>query len=216
MPSSAHAPRRTQATRKPRGPGDNLLRKLGDYARLMRVDRPIGTLLLLWPTLWGLWIAGEGYPEASVVWVFVAGVFVMRAAGCVINDYADRHIDGHVERTRARPLATGRVSEREALVLFVLLLAIAFALVLTQNWLTVGLAVVGAGLATCYPFMKRYTHLPQVFLGAAFAWSVPMGFAALTGGVAPVAWLILATRCGPWSTTPCTPCATARTTCASV
>ena len=182
MRTDARAPRRAQATRTPQRTRPPWLSRLGDYARLMRIDRPIGALLLLWPTLWGLWIAGDGSPDRFVV---------MRAAGCVINDYADRHIDGHVERTRTRPLATGRVSEREALCLFVALLGVALALVLTQNWLTVGLAVIGAGLATCYPFMKRYTHLPQVFLGAAFAWSVPMGFAALNGEVAQVAWLIL-------------------------
>ena len=189
----AHAPRRAQASRAPRGRGRGLLRKLDAYMRLMRIDRPIGALLLLWPTLWALWIAGEGRPDALVVAVFVTGVFVMRAAGCVINDVADRHIDPHVERTRERPLANGRVSVREALTLFVLLLALALALVLTQNALTIGLAVVGAALATCYPFMKRYTHLPQVFLGVAFAWGAPMSFAALNDAVPPIAWLIVTT-----------------------
>ncbi len=191
MQIPARAPHRTQATRTSRGPAGDLMRKLGGYARLMRIERPIGTLLLLWPTLWALWIAGAGRPDVTVVAVFVVGVFLMRAAGCVINDYADRHIDPHVERTRERPLATGRVTEREALVLFAVLLALAFALVLTQNRLTILLAFAGAGLATCYPFMKRYTHLPQVFLGVAFAWGVPMAFAALTGQVPPLAWLML-------------------------
>ena len=191
MEIPARAPRRAQASRTPRGPAGDVFRKLGDYARLMRINRPIGALLLLWPTLWALWIAGAGQPDMSVVAVFVAGVFVMRAAGCVINDYADRHIDARVERTRDRPLATGRVSEREALVLFALLLVLAFMLVLTQNRFTVALAFAGAGLATGYPFMKRYTHLPQVFLGVAFAWGIPMAFAALTDAVAPVAWLMV-------------------------
>lgn len=160
------------------------------YAYLMRLDRPIGNFLLLWPTWWALWIAGRGNPDAKVFVVFTVGVFLMRAAGCVINDFADRNIDAHVKRTRNRPLATGKVSAREALVLFFVLLALAFALVLTMNRLTIYLAFVGAALAALYPFTKRWTYLPQPVLGAAFGWAVPMAFAAQTGTVPPVAWLI--------------------------
>ena len=164
--------------------------RLHHYYRLTRLDKPIGTLLLLWPTLWALWIAGEGSPSPKVVVVFVVGVALMRAAGCVINDYADRNIDGHVKRTRERPLATGAVTPREALTLFGVLCAAAFALVLTMNTLTIALSFVGAGLAALYPFTKRYTHLPQLFLGAAFGWATPMAFAAETGSVPPLAWLL--------------------------
>ncbi len=139
-----------------------------------------------------MWIAAEGVPRLGVLTVFVLGVLLMRSAGCVINDYADRNIDGHVERTRARPIATGRVSPREALTLFAVLCLSAFALVLTMNALTIALSFGGAFLAALYPFMKRYTHLPQVFLGAAFGWAVPMGFAAQSGAVPTVAWLIFA------------------------
>ncbi len=164
---------------------------LRGYALLMRLDRPIGTLLLLWPTLWALWIAGEGRPDWWVVTVFVVGVFLMRSAGCVINDYADREFDPFVERTRHRPLAVGMVAPKEALLLFAVLAAIAFALVLTLNWLTVMLSFLGAALAASYPFMKRLTYLPQVYLGLAFGWAVPMAFAAQTGAVPIVAWLLL-------------------------
>lgn len=167
-----------------------LLDRLQQYAYLMRIDRPIGTFLLLWPTWWALWIAGDGFPDAKIWVVFTAGVFVMRAAGCIINDFADRRIDGHVKRTKARPLATGKVSSREAIVLFVIMLALAFALVLTMNRLTIYLSFGGAALAFIYPFTKRYTHLPQPVLGAAFGWAVPMAFAAQTGAVPPIAWLI--------------------------
>jgi 4-hydroxybenzoate polyprenyltransferase len=165
--------------------------KAREYALLMRLDRPIGSLLLLWPTLWALWIAGEGSPEPAICAVFLLGVVVMRSAGCVINDFADRDFDPHVERTRERPLAAGRVSTREALGLFVALMLVALALVLTLNRLTIVLAVAGAALATLYPFMKRYTYLPQVHLGLAFSWAIPMAFAALTGSVPPMAWLLL-------------------------
>jgi 4-hydroxybenzoate polyprenyltransferase len=161
------------------------------YALLMRMDRPIGTFLLLWPTLWALWIAGEGQPDSWITTVFVLGVILMRSAGCVINDYADRDIDPHVARTQNRPMAAGKVTPKEALSLFVVLCLLAFALVLTLNWLTIGLSVVGAILAAIYPFMKRYTYLPQVFLGLAFGWAVPMAFAAQTGEVPVVAWLLL-------------------------
>jgi len=158
------------------------------YWRLMRFDRPIGIFLLLWPAMWALWIAGEGRPKIAVVAVIVAGVVLMRAAGCVINDYADREVDPHVERTRGRPIAAGLVSPREALYLFVALCLIAFGLVLTTNPLTVALSVPGAFLAASYQFMKRYTYVPQAYLGLAFGWAVPMSFAAETGAVPDVAW----------------------------
>ncbi len=164
--------------------------RLREYVLLMRLDRPIGILLLLWPTLWALWIAGAGRPDALVAAVFVLGVVLMRSAGCVINDYADRKIDPHVARTQYRPLAAGRVQAREALILFVALCLAAFGLVLLLNPLTIMLSVGGVLLAAVYPFMKRYTHLPQVVLGAAFGWAVPMAFAAQTGAVPPLAWLL--------------------------
>jgi 4-hydroxybenzoate polyprenyltransferase len=164
--------------------------RLRQYALLMRLDRPIGSLLLLWPALWALWLAGDGHPRSLVVVVFVLGVVLMRSAGCVINDYADRRIDPHVTRTRQRPLAAGRVSSREALILFVVLCLLAFALVLLMNRLTVMMSIGGLVLAVIYPFMKRYTYLPQVVLGMAFGWAVPMAFAAQSGAVPPVAWLL--------------------------
>lgn len=167
---------------------------LYEYALLMRLDKPIGTFLLLWPTLWALWLAGRGQPTQNVVVVFVLGVFLMRSAGCVINDIADRHLDSFVARTRHRPLAAGRVSVREALVLFIVLCLAAFGLVLLMNRLTVLLSLVGVALAASYPFMKRIHHLPQVHLGAAFGWSVPMAFAAVTNSVPLVAWLLFATN----------------------
>jgi 4-hydroxybenzoate polyprenyltransferase len=166
--------------------------RLKDYARLMRLHRPIGILLLLWPTLWALWIAGQGRPDPHVLAVFLLGVVLMRSAGCVINDYADRDFDPHVERTRDRPIAAGRVSPREALVLFAALCLIAFALVLTLNRLTILLSFAGAFLAVTYPFVKRFTHLPQFYLGAAFGWGIPMAFAAQTGAVPPVGWALFA------------------------
>lgn len=162
------------------------------YAVLMRLNRPIGILLLLWPTLWALWLAGDGHPKNSVFVIFVLGVVLMRSAGCVINDYADRHFDPHVERTRERPLAAGRVSERETLILFVVLCLVAFILVLFTNWLTIALSFAGAFLAASYPFMKRYTHLPQFYLGAAFGWAAPMAWAAQTGSVPAEAWIVFA------------------------
>lgn len=169
-----------------------LANRMREYAVLMRLHRPIGILLLLWPTLWGLWFAAGGVPDAHLLIVFVAGVVLMRSAGCVINDYADRDFDQHVARTKDRPIAAGRVSPREALVLFVVLCLIAFALVLTLNRLTIALAVVGALLAAIYPFTKRVTNLPQFWLGAAFGWAIPMAFAAQTGSVPPLAWLLFA------------------------
>ena len=161
------------------------------YARLARVHQPIGSLLLLWPTLWALWIAGAGKPDAVVVLVFVAGVFVMRSAGCVMNDFADRRIDPHVRRTMDRPIASGRVGPREALALFAALCLVGFGLVLTLNWLAVKYSFAAVALAASYPFMKRWTYLPQVHLGVAFGWGIPMAFAALANAVPPLAWLLL-------------------------
>jgi 4-hydroxybenzoate polyprenyltransferase len=175
------------------GPVRRLSAQLREYALLMRLDRPIGTFLLLWPTLWALWIAGAGRPDPHVFLVFVAGVVLMRSAGCVMNDFADRRIDPHVERTRDRPLARGTVAPLEALLLAGALGAIAFGLVLTMNRLTVLLALGGAVLTIAYPFLKRVTHLPQVWLGASFGWSVPMAFAAQTGAVPQLAWLMFIT-----------------------
>ena len=156
----------------------------------MRLHKPIGIYLLLWPTLWALWIAGEGRPDLMVLTVFVLGVALMRSAGCVINDYADRDFDQHVARTRDRPIVAGEVSPAEALLLFVSLSTAAFLLVLLMNSLTVWLSLAGGLLAASYPFMKRYTHFPQVYLGAAFGWAVPMAFAAQTGEVPRTAWLL--------------------------
>ena len=166
--------------------------KLDAYWRLMRFDKPIGIFLLLWPGLWALWIAGEGHPDARVVIVIVLGTILMRAAGCVINDYADRDFDPHVERTRQRPIAAGEVQPREALWLFVGLCLTAFVLVLQLNPLTIALSVPGAFLAGTYPYTKRFTQLPQAYLGIAFGWAVPMSFAAQTGGVPWIAWEIYA------------------------
>ncbi len=164
------------------------------YIKLMRIDRPIGTYLLLWPTLWALWIAAEGVPDWDVLVIFVLGVYSMRAAGCVINDFADRKIDGHVERTRERPLATGDVSAKEAIGLFIVLGLLSFGLVLMTNPLTILLSLGGILLAFMYPFMKRYTHLPQVVLGAAFSWAIPMAYAAQTNSVPVEAWLLFAAK----------------------
>lgn len=159
--------------------------------RLMRFDKPIGILLLLWPTLWALWIAGDGSPSLKNILIFCTGVVLMRAAGCIMNDVADRDFDPHVERTRSRPLASGELTVREALLTFFVLMSLAFGLVLMTNALTIKLAFAGAVLASTYPFFKRWTHYPQVVLGVAFGWGVPMAFAAENGQVAPVAWLIL-------------------------
>ncbi|MBT8117874.1 MAG: 4-hydroxybenzoate octaprenyltransferase [Gammaproteobacteria bacterium] len=164
--------------------------RLHEYAILMRLNRPIGIYLLLWPTLWALMIAGEGKPDTKVLLIFIAGVVLMRSAGCVINDYFDRDFDRHVSRTRNRPLTSGRVSTREALLLFGALCLLALILVLQLNRLTIMLSAVGALLAVIYPYMKRVTNLPQVVLGAAFGWSVPMAFAAQTGTVPQIAWLM--------------------------
>ena len=161
-----------------------------DYLVLTRMDRPIGALLLLWPTWWALWLAAGDFPPWKPLIVFTLGVFAMRAAGCAINDYADRKLDPQVARTAGRPIASGRVTPREALIVFVALLAFAFVLVLFTNALTIKLSFIGAALAAAYPFTKRYTHMPQVVLGAAFGWSIPMAFAAVAGAVPPVAWLL--------------------------
>lgn len=166
--------------------------RLKDYAVLMRLNRPIGALLLLWPTLWALWFAAHGRPDFTILAVFVVGVWLMRSAGCVVNDYADRDFDPHVERTRTRPIAAGRVPPREALVLFTVLCAVAFALVLTLNAFTIALAFVGAFLTASYPFLKRWTHLPQFYLGVAFGWGIPMAFAAQTNALPLLAWVLLA------------------------
>jgi len=164
--------------------------KLLAYHRLMRTDKPIGALLLLWPTLWALWLATPGVPPLGILVVFIAGVWLMRAAGCVVNDYADRKFDGHVKRTANRPLPSGAVSEKEARNLFVVLVLLAFVLVLTLNLMTILLSVAALALAWTYPFMKRYTHLPQVVLGAAFGWSIPMAFAAVSESVPLSCWLM--------------------------
>ena len=173
--------------------------RLGQYWKLLRGDRPIGTLLLLWPTWWALWLASHGTPAWWTLFVFTAGVWLTRSAGCVINDYADRWLDPHVERTRERPLATGAVSGREALAVFAVLMLAAFALVLTMNRLTVLLSVVGLFLAATYPYLKRHTYLPQVYLGMAFGWGIPMAFAAVQGTVPPLGWVLYAANI-LWST----------------
>ncbi len=160
------------------------------YLQLMRINRPIGILLLLWPTLWALWIAAQGIPSFSILMVFVSGVILMRSAGCVINDWADRHFDGKVTRTQNRPLVTGAIPAKHALYLFVALSLIAFSLVLSLNSKTIYLSFGAVALAAIYPFMKRYTYFPQVFLGAAFSWGIPMAFMATTEKIPDVAWLL--------------------------
>ena len=170
---------------------DILINRIEQYARLMRMDRPIGTFLLLWPTLWALWIASSGSPNPAILLIFITGVFVMRSAGCVINDFADRKKDPFVERTKDRPLAAGRVSVQEALILFVALCGVALVLVLMLNTLALYLAMVGVFWTIIYPFMKRFVHFPQLFLGFAFSWGIPMAFAAQTGTVPVLAWWIL-------------------------
>lgn len=164
--------------------------KVYAFLQLTRMDRPIGALLLLWPTWWALWLAARDFPPIGPLVIFTLGVFAMRSAGCAINDYADRKLDPQVARTAGRPIASGRVTPREALMVFAGLLAFSFVLVLFTNRLTILLSFAGAGLAALYPFTKRYTHLPQVVLGAAFGWSIPMAFAAVSNDVPPVAWLL--------------------------
>ena len=174
-------------------------RRLSAYWRLMRGDRPIGVLLLLWPTWWALWLAAGGVPPLWTLFVFTAGVWLTRSAGCVINDYADRWLDPQVERTKSRPLATGEVSGREALAVFAALMVVAFALVLSLNRLTVWLSFAGLFLAATYPYLKRYTYLPQVYLGMAFGWGIPMAFAAVQGKLPALAWVLYAANI-LWST----------------
>lgn len=168
-----------------------LTQRLDAYFRLTRLDRPIGILLLLWPTLWGLWLAAEGRPPNDILLIFVLGTVLMRSAGCAINDYADRHIDPHVKRTTARPLATGEISAAEALGVFSVLCLLALVLASQLNQLALLMSVPAAVLAASYPFAKRWTHLPQAHLGLAFAWAIPMGFAAVQGEVPLLAWLLM-------------------------
>ena len=165
-------------------------RRLADSARLMRLDKPIGIFLLLWPLLWALWIASGGLPPLRLLAIFIAGTVVMRSAGCIINDFADRDIDPHVKRTRDRPLAARRLSPQEALTLFALLIALALWLVTRLDTQTVQYAFVGAGLTVSYPFMKRFFPLPQLYLGAAFGWAIPMAFVATLGHVPQLGWLL--------------------------
>lgn len=166
--------------------------KWGAIKQITRMDKPIGTYLLLWPTFWALWVAASGTPPFMILAIFALGVFVMRSAGCVINDFADRKVDGHVKRTSQRPLVSGAMSSQQAIMLFGFLIGIAFGLVLMLSWYTIALSVVALVLAASYPFMKRYTHLPQVVLGAAFSWGMIMAFAELEGKVPLVAWLLFA------------------------
>ncbi|MEQ1600169.1 MAG: 4-hydroxybenzoate octaprenyltransferase [Methylophilaceae bacterium] len=172
--------------------GKNWLEKIDAYERLMRLDKPIGILLLLWPTLWALWLAGAGRPDWRIVWIFILGTVLMRSAGCVMNDLADRNFDGLVERTKLRPLATGEVGVKEALALAGFLSLSAFGLVLALNKLTILLALAAFFLAASYPLTKRFFAIPQAYLGIAFGFGVPMAFAAITGAIPTVAWLILA------------------------
>ncbi len=169
-----------------------LTERLSLYEKLMRLDKPIGILLLLWPTLWGQWLAGNGSPDWLILWIFVMGVVLMRSAGCVVNDYADRKFDPHVERTRERPLAAGKVSPREALLLAAGLSLLAFLLILPLNALVLKLSVVALFLAASYPFTKRFFAIPQAYLGIAFGFGIPMSYAALWGSVPTEAWILLA------------------------
>lgn len=171
-----------------------LITAIKPYWLLMRMDKPIGTLLLLWPTLWGVWIAAKGQPQLDLVLIFCGGVILMRAAGCVINDWADRNFDGQVKRTQSRPLATGEIPHKNALFLFVALSLIAFSLVLMLNKVTIMFSFVAIILAMIYPFMKRYTFYPQVVLGAAFSWGIPMAFMATGETVPDVGWILFVTN----------------------
>ena len=164
--------------------------RLKQYWLLTRFDRPIGILILLWPALWALWVASDGRPDLGVLTVICLGVVLMRAAGCVINDYADREFDPHVARTKQRPIAAGKVKPKEALWIFVVLCLCAFGLVLTLNIFTILLSFIAAFLAASYPFMKRYTQLPQAYLGIAFGWAIPMSFSAQTNYIPLVAWVM--------------------------
>lgn len=174
--------------------------RLSHYSRLIRWDRPIGSYLLLWPTYWALMIAAKGWAGWKIWLIFTAGVFVMRSAGCAINDFADRKVDGLVERTKHRPLATGVISAKEALGVFGVLIFIAFILVLQLNALTIGFSLIAVFLAATYPFLKRFTNLPQFYLGISFSWGIPMAFTAITNDWPPlVAWLLLAANL-TWTT----------------
>ena len=174
-----------------------LRERLTAYALLMRIHQPIGTLLLLWPTLWALWIAGDGHPNYILLTIFTVCVFLMRSAGDVINDYADRNLDAHVARTKNRPLVTGKVSTREALILFSILVLISFSLVLCLNRLTIQLAFIGVFLTLFYPFTKRFFSIPQLILGFAYSWGIPMAFAATTNHIPYLAWVLYDTA-GLW------------------
>lgn len=167
--------------------------RLVQYSTLTRFNKPVGTILLLWPTLWALWIAAEGLPQLDILLIFVLGVLIMRSAGCVINDLADRDLDRYVSRTSDRPITSGRVKPIEAIGIAIVLLGCAVILVLNLNPLTFKLSLVAVLLAIIYPFMKRYTYLPQVFLGMAFAWAIPMAFAAQTNAIPEIAWLLFIT-----------------------
>ncbi|MGB1950829.1 MAG: 4-hydroxybenzoate octaprenyltransferase [Marinobacter sp.] len=170
---------------------EHLRSRLADYAKLLRLDRPIGSLLLLWPTYWALWLASDGFPGIGNLIIFTLGVFLMRAAGCAINDFADRDVDRHVKRTKDRPLTSGRIAAWEAVALFLGIALVAFLMVvLFTNPLTLYLSVGGVVLAFIYPFMKRYTHLPQLFLGAAFSWAIPMAWAAEANELTQLTWLL--------------------------
>lgn len=169
-----------------------LIERLNAYERLIRLDKPIGILLLLWPTLWALWLSSRGFPDVTVTWIFILGTVLMRSAGCAINDYADRDFDRHVARTRDRPLAAGVISPKEALAVAAVLALAAFALVLKLNTLTIGLSLVALFLAVTYPFTKRFLAVPQAYLGVAFGFGIPMAFAAHTGKLPFIAWLLLA------------------------
>lgn len=164
--------------------------RLPQYLYLMRLDKPIGIFLLLWPTLWALWLAGEGHPNSHILWIFLAGVILMRSAGCILNDLADRHVDCHVARTKHRPLAKGSIKPKRAFLLAAILGAVAFSLVLYCNKLTIIFAFIGAALAALYPLLKRVTHLPQLGLGVAFSWGIPMAFAAQNGEVGLKGWFL--------------------------
>jgi 4-hydroxybenzoate polyprenyltransferase len=169
---------------------ERIMDRIEQYWLLARFDRPIGILILLWPALWALWVASDGRPDLLVLIVICLGVILMRAAGCVINDYADRNFDPHVERTKQRPIPAGKVTPKEALIVFVVLCLCAFGLVLLLNIYTIMLSFIAAFLAASYPFMKRYTHLPQAYLGIAFGWAVPMSFSAQLNSIPAVAWVM--------------------------
>ena len=167
-----------------------MLKKINAYLRLMRMDRPIGAFLLLWPTLWALWLAGQGNPDPNIVVIFILGTFAMRAAGCVVNDYADKDFDGHVDRTQSRPLATGEIGNVGVIVCLLILLLIALILVLQLNTFTFWFALLALPIAGTYPLFKRFTHLPQLMLGVAFSWGIPMAYAAIQEQVPWQAWIL--------------------------